>query len=97
VKIYRAMHMIAASPLIANGVDSVGDPTLFRPYYMGEYSPEGKLLDPDDPFLYWLLPIMRMQRGQEVEIRNYALHHAGDPRWVRRGNSKEWVDPMTAE
>jgi hypothetical protein len=37
-----------------------------------------------------------VQRGQEVEIRNYAAHHAGDPRWVRRGKSEEWIDPEQA-
>jgi hypothetical protein len=96
VKIYRVIHAIPSFGLVAGGIDPVRDPTHFRPIFMGEYSPEGVLLEPDDPFLYWLLPIMRVQRGQEVEIRNYAAHHAGDPRWVRRGKSEEWIDPEQA-
>ena len=97
VKIYRAMHMIAASPLIANGVDSVGDPTLFRPYYMGEYGPEGKLLDPDDPFLYWLLPIMPCSAARKWRSATMPCTTPATRARVRHGDSKEWVDPMTAE
>ncbi len=96
VKVYRVVHAIPSAQFLAAGADVLRDPTHFRPFYMGEYSPEGKLLDPEDPFIYWLLPIMRVARGQEgkdVEIRNYAAHHAGDPRWVRYGDSTEWVEP----
>jgi hypothetical protein len=47
-------------------------------------------LVPDDPFLYWLLPIGRMfvppkNQGDEgsIEIRDYCRRHAGDPNWVQ--------------
>lgn len=93
VKIYRVTHAIPDARLLAAGGDVLRDPTQFRPFYMGEFTRDGNLSDPDNPFLYWLLPIIRVARGQEVEVRNYAAHHAGDPRWVRYGNSEEWVEP----
>jgi hypothetical protein len=33
-------------------------PTLFQPYYQGEYDRDGNLLDPNDTLLYWLIPIV---------------------------------------
>lgn len=33
------------------------DPLTYRPYYLGEYTPAGQLVNPTDPMLYWLLPI----------------------------------------
>jgi len=35
------------------------DPMYYTPIYMGEYDATGKLLDPEDPLLYWHLPILR--------------------------------------
>jgi hypothetical protein len=95
VKVYRVIHAIPGSAFLAAGVDPVRDPTYFQPFYMGEYNADGKLLDPDDPFLYWLLPIMRVPRvdGKEM-IRSYAALHAGDPRWVRLDG--EWIEPEQA-
>ena len=37
--------------------DSPYNPTTYRPYYLGEYSAAGELVNPTDPMLYWLLPI----------------------------------------
>ncbi len=34
------------------------DPTTYRPYYLGEYNAAGELVNPTDPMLYWLLPIV---------------------------------------
>ncbi len=38
--------------------DSPYNPTTYRPYYLGEYSAVGELINPTDPMLYWLLPIV---------------------------------------
>jgi hypothetical protein len=35
-------------------------PSTYSPYYLGEYDTEGVLVNPDDPLLYWLLPITHL-------------------------------------
>jgi hypothetical protein len=58
VKVYRVVHMIVAPEQLAQGLDSE-DPTNFTPYYQGEFDREGNMISkPDDPFLYWLIPIL---------------------------------------
>lgn len=32
-------------------------PAVYSPFYLGEYSPDGTLKDPNDPLLYWYLPV----------------------------------------
>jgi hypothetical protein len=106
VKVYRVVHMIppvyqfakAETPMPAN------DPVLYRPYYVGTFDPEGKLLDaPEykdgvalklgDPFLYWMLPILRVDPDKvESTIRDYARKHAGDPNWIRDPHTGQWID-----
>ena len=48
--------------------DSPYNPTTYRPYYLGEFDPTGGLVNPTDPMLYWLLPIVPREapnkRGQ---------------------------------
>ena len=39
--------------------DSPYNPTTYRPYYLGEYNAAGELVNPTDPMLYWLLPIVQ--------------------------------------
>jgi hypothetical protein len=72
------------------------DPENYRPYYMGKYDPAGKLLDaaqydangklvqPGDPFLFWLLPMLRDPPVFLLKspVRAWALRHADDPDWV---------------
>ncbi len=86
VKVYRVMHMILETPFL-RGVPP-NDPEFYRPYYMGEYDTDGILINPNDPFLYWLLPITRDTEGR---IGDYARKHAGDPNWVRLQNGT-WVE-----
>ena len=31
--------------------------SLYMPYYQGAFDKDGKLIDPTDPMLYWLVPI----------------------------------------
>ncbi|MFO0928670.1 MAG: hypothetical protein U0736_16880 [Gemmataceae bacterium] len=56
VKIYRVTHQILTPAELAAGVSPYAKEK-HLPYYMGEYDGEGNLLDPLDPFLYWLVPI----------------------------------------
>ena len=36
-------------------------PSLYAPFYLGEYSAGGELMKPDDPLLYWLIPVQYQQ------------------------------------
>jgi hypothetical protein len=57
VKVYRTVHLILDASMMADGM-SPTDPTLYKPYYQGEFDKDGNLKDPtNDPFLYWLIPI----------------------------------------
>src|SRR5262249_24938333 len=57
VKIYRVGHLIPSAKQMASDFHPC-DPTLYLPYYVGEYDTQGKLTREaeEDPLLYWLLP-----------------------------------------
>jgi hypothetical protein len=68
VKIYRVYHEILEVATFVGEKDertgmrypvSPFNPTSYWPYFMGDYDPDGKLRDPGDPMLYWLVPIRR--------------------------------------
>lgn len=102
IKIYRVRHEIPPADAYAK-VDppmAPNDPELYRPYYMGKYDTQGELIDgPDkygkgaDPFLYWLLPILRDDTSnQRSPIRDFARLHAGDARWIYIPDEGKWVE-----
>ncbi len=75
VKVYRLVHSIINAPQLAEKM-SPNDPSLDLPYFMGEFNREGDMLDPTDPFLYFLVPIYR----QDGNVVNYLeLHATGKP------------------
>lgn len=99
VKIYRVVHAIPLPADFVNGGD-VRDPELYRPYFMGEYDGQGKLLDPEEPLLYWLLPNLRQQGDPgdpNPPIRCWACRHAGDPEWVYRYDEAAKIYRATEE
>jgi hypothetical protein len=51
-------------------------PTLYMPFYLGEYDASGTLLKPDDPLLYWMVPIVRDPRDPSKYI-DYMSQYAG--------------------
>jgi hypothetical protein len=58
VKVYRVVHNIVSPDQLLHGLDS-DDPTNYAPYYQGEFDPDGNMITKlDDPFLYWLIPIL---------------------------------------
>ena len=57
VKMYRVVHRIVSTELFTQGADPY-DPVGYLPFFMGDYDADGKLLDPEDPMLYWLVPIL---------------------------------------
>lgn len=87
VKVYRLIHAILTPKEFADDVDPL-DPATYRAYFMGEFHPDGTLVDPNDPFLYWLIPIYRDPEDQQFRsltpgvqktwpLRNYLDVHAG--------------------
>jgi uncharacterized membrane protein HdeD (DUF308 family) len=61
VRIYRVIHTIISPRELHEGKDPT-DSTTFVPFYMGKYDPDGRLLDPEDPFLFWHVPIIRVPK-----------------------------------
>jgi hypothetical protein len=106
IKLYRVQHSIVPVQQYAK-VDTpmpANDPVLYRPFYMGRYDTDGNLLDgprydkdgrliqEGDPFLYWLVPILRANPDiLDSPIYDYARKHAGDPLWIRDPVTKEWI------
>jgi len=90
VKIYRAQHRILSAPALAEGVDH-RDLTTYLPYYLGEFNARGKLLDSEDPFLYWLVPIMREEpMNPKSAIKAYVFLHAGDKHdWIKTSTARK--------
>lgn len=82
VKIYRVEHRIVPTAAFVGGL-SPHHPTTFKPYYYGEYAPDGKLIDPQDPMLYWLVPVLPKPGGaapgdpQQKDFDDYLSKHAG--------------------
>lgn len=93
VKIYRAQHRILSAPALAHGADPY-DLTFYLPYYQGQFDARGKL-DPEDPFLYWLVPIMRDDPAdRNSPIKAYVFLHAGDQHdWIKNQAPKFQLPP----
>jgi hypothetical protein len=81
VKIYRVQHRIIGAEMLNMGADP-WDPIYFLPYYNGQFDREGRLMDPNDPFLYWVLPILRQNENDpKSPLLRYVFKHAGDANW----------------
>jgi hypothetical protein len=73
VKVYRVLHAILTAQEMALGVNPE-EPSKLLPVYMGEFDSDGTLLDPGDPLIYWVVPIIR---GPDGKINDYVAVHAG--------------------
>ena len=71
VRMYRVIQQMLTPYEIAQGKSPI-EPTKFLPYFLGEFDEEGQLVDPTDPFLYWLVPIL-------VVPANYPNHGLTTP------------------
>jgi hypothetical protein len=72
VKIYRLFHNFLNALESAAGRDPL-DKAFYLPYFMGEYSPDGTLVDPDEPYLYWVIPSVDLRRQAEGIDDDYVL------------------------
>jgi hypothetical protein len=73
VKIYRVQHHLM-EPQEWLLTKSPHDPTLYRPYYQGEYNTRGELTTPlEDAFLWWLIPVLGVtEDGKLVPLEYHA-------------------------
>jgi hypothetical protein len=60
IKLYRVVHQIMSAPQLEEGIDP-NDPATYLVYFWGAYDIKGQLQDPEDPFLYWLIPILKVR------------------------------------
>jgi hypothetical protein len=58
VKVYRVVHNLPTPPEIRDGVDPT-EKNFYYPYYQGEFTTEGQLKNALDPYLYWVIPIVK--------------------------------------
>jgi hypothetical protein len=58
VKIYRVVHYILTQEDMARGCSPL-DKIYYLPFYQGDFDARGDLREPNDPLLYWLIPIYR--------------------------------------
>ena len=55
-------------------------PTTYKPFFLGEFDRDGKLVNPQDPMLYWLVPIVSKPPTPGTDDKNYIDYmskHAG--------------------
>jgi len=56
--------------------------TLYLPYYLGEFDRDGKLTSPNDPLLYWMLPVLRDPNDQKKAIDNMSKYAGFEFDWT---------------
>ncbi len=69
VRVYQIIHVLISPRQFSEGKDLL-DPTNYTPFYMGKYDADGRLLDPKDPFLFWVLPIVRVPERYPGDLSN---------------------------
>jgi hypothetical protein len=90
IRVYRVTHRIIWPQQLAMGFEAT-DPAFYDPMYYGKYDAEGDLLEPNDPFLYWGIPVYvqpkvdfstlsRSPRKDDYELFNYMEIHADSPK-----------------
>lgn len=83
VGLYRVEHKIVTTQFFVTQNMSPYYPTLYRVYFLGNYTPGGKLIDPQDPMLYWVVPILPksgrrpLSEAEPDDIDDYLSKHAG--------------------
>ena len=87
VKMYRLEHRVVP-PEYFIGTSRTGrldpfHPTTYRAYFLGDYDAAGTLVNPRDPLLYWLIPVLPKPGGaapgdkNHVDYDDYLSKHAG--------------------
>jgi hypothetical protein len=89
VKMYRLEHTtmnvedFINARQVKNANTNPYHPTTYRPYFLGEFNARGEMINPQEPMLYWLVPISPRPLGPgEKDKRDYIDFlsiHALDP------------------
>jgi hypothetical protein len=89
VKVYRLEHGTIGVEEFINWrknpgvVSSPYHPMTYRPFFLGEYNALGDLLKPQEPMLYWLVPIYSRVTGpgekEKRDFIDFMSIHALDP------------------
>ena len=88
VKVYRLEHRTPSVEEFRwrkndNKKPDPYSPTTYRPFFLGEYDVYGKIVDPREPFLYWLIPVMPAPVGvgdsASKGYDDFLSRHAGAP------------------
>ncbi len=81
-KVYRAEHRIVPTDKFVEGSNPF-DPRTFWIYFLGDYDADGKLIDPQDPMLYWAVPVVTKPGGPapddklQIPYDDYLTKHSG--------------------
>jgi hypothetical protein len=85
IKVYLTQHMLLKPKQYADHEDPY-DKSSYLPFFVGEYDADGKLVNPFDNMLFWVVPIIKTKSidpatgNQVVQYQNYMIGHAGsDP------------------
>jgi hypothetical protein len=94
IKVYRVIHSIVGPRDLIVRRGQFDDEIQYLPYFYGEFRPDGTMINPADPMLYWLIPIFRVPKSgvalkpqnspdfrynpDEWELENYLEIHSGD-------------------
>jgi hypothetical protein len=106
IKIYRTLHMITTLPQFrgyqAGSAQPVNptspyNPALYLPYFQGEFTPDGKLVDSTEPLLYWLIPIMADPGRPAPLDRDEYRKSGGFSRYFQDSVSKHAGCPLPTE
>ncbi len=90
VKVYRVTHYIPEVKWYRLRIPPT-DPVLYRSFYSGLYDADGEQRFEQDPYLYWMLPSLRLDpNNPESDIEDYLRLHAGDENWFREGKTRIW-------
>ncbi len=70
VRLYRAEHRIVSTQFFVKLDCDPYHPTLYRVYFLGDFTPAGKLVNSQDPMLYHLLPVT--MRRPDLPYNNWT-------------------------
>lgn len=73
IRVYRATHQIITPGAMAQGYSPYAL-SLYLPFFHGTFTPDGELKKKDDPFLYWVLPILADPRRPGEYLDYYDQH-----------------------
>lgn len=88
MKVYLTQHRLLSQKQYADG-ENPYDISSYLPFFVGEFDAQGSLLNPFDPMLYWIVPILRTPKydpatgaaiPKQYDYKNFVTIHAkSDP------------------